>query len=152
MRNDNNPHILGLVAQEILFVEDHVILVEGQEDVVFFKRVQAEIEPLAGTFFGWGVGGAENMDKIATILKELGFARVVGVLDGNRADLAQTLSDQFPAFHFFTIPTNDIRTKSESRAKPAVFGLLDDENNKVRPELFVKTKQLLKGANLYLKS
>ncbi len=44
MKNDNNPHIFGLVAQEIFFVEDYVILVEGQEDVVFFKRVQATIE------------------------------------------------------------------------------------------------------------
>jgi hypothetical protein len=150
MKNDNNPHILGLLAQEIFFIEDHVILVEGQEDVVFFKRVQADIGPLSGHFFGWGVGGAENMGRIATVLDELGFARVVGVLDGNRTNLAETLSKKFPTFHFFAIPADDIRTKSESGVRPAVVGLLDEANDKVRAEFAAKTKELFEEANRYL--
>ncbi|MCC6347384.1 MAG: AAA family ATPase [Nitrospirales bacterium] len=151
MKNDNNPHVLGLAAQEIFFIEDRVILVEGQEDVVFFKKVQSSIEPLEGTFFGWGVGGAENMERIATVLKELGFSKVVGILDGNRAQLAQTLKENFPLFHFFSIPADDIRTKSPVPERPAVVGLLNDANNAIRPEYLEKTKQLLQKANVYLR-
>jgi predicted ATPase len=148
--NANNPHIFGLLAQEIFFVEDHVILSEGQEDVVFVKRVEAAIEPLKGTFFGWGVGGAENMERVATVLKELGFSKVVGILDGNRADLAQKLSAQFPAFHFFAIPADDIRTKAAAAAKPAVLGLLDDANENIRPEHLDAARTLFQNANKYL--
>ncbi|MDH5679818.1 MAG: AAA family ATPase, partial [Nitrospinota bacterium] len=33
LKDSNNPHVLGLDAREVLFLEDDVILVEGQEDV-----------------------------------------------------------------------------------------------------------------------
>lgn len=147
MNNQNNPHILGLSAQEIFFVDDRVILVEGQEDVVFFKRV---VGSLAGTYYGWGVGGAENMKIIATLLHELGFAKVVGIFDANRADLVCALAAQFPAYHFFAIPANDVRTKKEVPARPAVEGLLDDQNKTIRPEHIEQTRRLFDEANQYL--
>jgi len=151
MKNDNNPHILGLVAQEIFFAEDRIILVEGQEDVIFFKRVQEEVGQLGGTFFGWGVGGAENMEHIATVLKEIGFAKVVGIVDGNRSDLAKTLSSKFPMFHFFSIPAEDVRTKKARPEKPRVLGLLNDRNDAVRAEYLTKITQLFETANSYLR-
>lgn len=151
MQNQNNPHILGLNAQEVFFIEDRVVLVEGQEDVVFFKGVQDAIqETLAGTFFGWGVGGAENMVKVAAVLNDLGYSKVVGILDANRADLAVDLAAQFPSYHFFAIPANDVRTKKAVPAKLAVAGLLDDDNISVRPEYIEQTRQLFKKANQYL--
>lgn len=150
MKNDNNPHIFGLLAKEIFFAEDNVILVEGQEDVVFFKQVEYMVERLQGTYFGWGVGGAENMERIVTVLHELGFSKVVGILDGNRAALAQTLSAKFPIYHFFVIPANDVRTKKAVRAKPAVKGLLDDDNEAVRKEYIDEIRRLFAAANQYL--
>ena len=49
----NNPHVLGLNAQEVFFLEDQVILVEGPEDVIFYRRVQDDLGiSLQGTFFG----------------------------------------------------------------------------------------------------
>jgi hypothetical protein len=152
MRNENNPHIFGLLATEIFFTDDRVILTEGQEDVVFFKRVEQSVGQLQGSFFGWGVGGAENMEHVATILKELGFEKVVGILDANRADLARGLSETFPAYHFFSIPANDLRTKNPVPAKPAVAGLLDDGNRAVRPEHVEHTRALFDQANRYLRS
>lgn len=151
MRNQNNPHILDLLAQEIFFVEDRVILTEGQEDVVFFKIIEADIEPVKGTFFGWGVGGAENMERVATILRELGFAKVVGILDGNRPQLAEQLRKMFPQYHFCTIPADDVRTKDARPQKPKVRGLLDDNNDHVRPECVKATRELLTKANEFLR-
>ena len=39
----NNPHVLGLDASEIFFLEDNVILVEGQEDVIFFPKILSKL-------------------------------------------------------------------------------------------------------------
>lgn len=153
MRNQNNPHILGLNAQEIFFVPNQVVLVEGQEDVVFLERVQDSLGvKLTGNIFGWGVGGAENMEHVASILHELGFSKVVGVLDGNRAELAKTLAQLFLNYHFFAIVADDIRTKPEQKAKPSVLGLLDDVNRNVREEYKSDTAQKFEAANAYLTS
>lgn len=151
MRNANNPHIFGLLAQEILFVEDKVILVEGQEDVVFFKRVEAVLEPLAGTFFGWGVGGADNMANISSVLFDLGFKRVVGILDANRSALVPQLRQKFPEYHYATIPADDVRTKPAVAARPPVSGLLNDMNDAIRPEHVVATRTIFAEANRYLR-
>ena len=78
--------------------------------------------------------------------------KVVGILDANRADLAKALLKRFPAYHFFAIPTNDVRTKNSIPSKPAVAGLLDDENKDVRPEHIERTKALFNQANRYLLS
>jgi predicted ATPase len=150
MNNLNNPHIYDLLAREIFFAEDGVILVEGQEDVVFFKRIEQTIGPLGGTFFGWGVGGAGNMEHVATMLKELGFNKVVGILDGNRVSLVTELSQKFPTFHFFAIPATDVRTKAAIPEKSVVKGLLDDENETIRPEYLDRTRALFAEANRYL--
>jgi predicted ATPase len=151
MRNQNNPHILGLNAQEIFFVPDQIVLVEGQEDVVFLERVQESLGvKLDGNIFGWGVGGAENMEHVAHILHELEFAKVVGVLDGNRAELARRLAQRLPKFHFFAIAADDIRTKHAAKEKPGVLGLLDENNLSVREEYKLDTVQKFEAANAYL--
>ena len=124
---------------------------EGQEDVVFLERVQESLGiKIAGNIFGWGVGGAENMEHVANILHELGFTKVVGVLDGNRAELAQKLAQRFPNFHFFAIDADDIRTKHAVKEKPEVRGLLDDDNRSVREEYKRDTAQKFEAANAYL--
>jgi predicted ATPase len=151
--DQNNPHVLGLNAQETFFLEDHVILVEGQEDVVFFARVENGLGvTLKGEFFGWGVGGAEKMELIAQILLKLGFKRVAGFLDGNRAELTQALQAKFPTYRFFTLPADDVRTKPARKEYPAVSGLLDDKNANVRAEYLDATKQKFEEANAYLQS
>jgi len=151
IENQNNPHILGLNAQEVFFIEDRVVLVEGQEDVVFFKRIEEAIQiHLDGTFFGWGVGGADNMGKVAAVLNDLGYSKVIGILDANRADLVAKLAAQFPHYHFSAIPANDVRTKKEAPSKLPVVGLLEDNNTSIRPEYVEQTRQLFDKANQYL--
>ena len=127
-----------------------MILVEGQEDVVFFRRVEAAVGSLSGTYFGWGVGGAENMERIARVLTDLGFEKVVGILDGNRAAAVPKLLTKFPTYHFFAIPADDVRTKKAAPAKAGVAGLLDDENSAIRPEHTTEVRCLFEKANEYL--
>ena len=148
--NANNPHIFGLNAQEIFFVEDQVILVEGQEDVIFFKRVESSVGVLDGTFFGWGVGGAANMPIVCQLLSELGYSKVVGILDGNMKQAVEALQSNFAHYHFFAIPADDVRTKPISKEKAAIKGLLDNSNSNVRAEFLAETQQHFVDANAYL--
>lgn len=151
LRNYNNPHIFGLKAQEFFFLEDQIILVEGQEDVLFYPKILNQIDiELSGMFFGWGVGGASNMEIIASILHELDYQKVVGILDGDKKDMIAELTTKFPEFHFFAIPSNDVRTK-KARDLPDIKGLLDDSNNLIRDEYKEETKNLFQNANKYLK-
>jgi len=116
LNNYNNPRILGLDAREAFFLEDGVILVEGQEDVVFYQRIADQRGTrIEGIFFGWGVGGADNMRTIAALLSELGSKEVVGLLDGGRASLLPKLQEEFPHYQFHSIPADDIRTKAATQ-------------------------------------
>jgi hypothetical protein len=147
----NNPHVLGLNAQEVFFLEDQVILVEGQEDVIFYQRIQDYLQiPLNGTFFGWGVGGADKMGKVAQILSDLGFRKVAGIVDGNKVDLLDKLRNDFSAFRFFSIPAADVRTKAAVAAKAPVEGLLDDNNAEVRAQHVAPTHELFEQLNDFL--
>lgn len=147
LNNHNNPHLLGLDAREAFFLEDGVILVEGQEDVVFYKRIADQLGiRIMGSFFGWGVGGADNMKTIATLLQELGFEKVVGLLDGNRASMVPELQSEFSQYQFHAIPADDIRTKPKTQPKSAVLGILD-ESRKIRPEHTEAMTKLLGQVN-----
>ena len=151
--DDHNPHTLGLDAREVFFLEDGVVLFEGQEDVLFAQRALASVgRTLDGQFFGWGVGGAEKMTLVAAMLHDLGFMRVVGLLDSDKLDVASELTRKFPLYHFATIPAADIRTKQATEGKPAKKGLLDDANAVVRPEYALRFQSIVDAANVYLTS
>lgn len=121
----NNPHILGLDARHAFFLEENVVLVEGQQDVMAYPEIFSSLDiNIPVDFFGWGVGGAGNMSLIATLLQELGFQRVAGILDSDQAELRNELGKAFPNYVFMTIPAPDVRTR-ESRSIPERIGLLD---------------------------
>lgn len=143
LSNLNNPHILGLEAREVFFLDDRVILVEGQEDVVFYQTFSEQIGiTLVGSYFGWGVGGAHNMEPIAGILHDLGFQKVVGILDADKVAVKEHLANTYPDYSFHNIPANDVRTKPAFPKRPKVDGLaasdgtLKDEYLDVIEELF----------------
>jgi len=151
-KNLNNPHVFGFDAKQILLGEDGIVLVEGQEDVVCYRMIAAQLgHSLADKFWGWGVGGAGNMALIAEVLKALGFMRVVGILDNNHSHTAAALRTQFPAFKFYTIPTDDVRSKSAQPQKPAVVGLLDS-NQQLSPNHRPAVQTLFDDATVYLAS
>jgi len=123
-----NPHVFGLDARELFFQEDRIILTEGQEDVLLYPQVAAQVGmKLNGSFFGWGAGGASNIAHLCRILADLGFCKVAGLLDGDKATEAARLEAEFPNFYFACIPAKDIRTKPARNGTEAVEGLLDSK-------------------------
>ncbi|AEF43074.1 hypothetical protein AS9A_P20030 (plasmid) [Hoyosella subflava DQS3-9A1] len=146
----NNPHALGLAANEVFFLEDGVILTEGQEDVVFFeKKIDKALGMrMEGSFFGWGVGGAEKMDMIMQMLSELGFRRVVAVFDGDKSATAARIREAFPGYHIAVLPADDIRTKPARKATSEKLGLWHD--NQIDPQLRPRVEEMYKGVNEYL--
>lgn len=123
LKNDNAPHVLDLHASEIFFVEDGVIITEGQEDVIFFPKIGTEIGMnLGGSFYGWGAGGSGNISKICALLASLGYRKVVAVFDGDKATDADKCKAEFPNYHVAVLPADDIRSKPE-RSIPAKPGL-----------------------------
>jgi predicted ATPase len=149
LNDTQNPHILGLEANEIFFQDEPVVLVEGQEDVMLYPKVLQQIEVnLDAGFFGWGTGGAQKMRLFSQLFIDLGFAKVVGILDGNQSSEADKLRSEFKEYFYCTIPAEDIRTKNKRDIK-ATIGLLD-ENHKVRTEHIRNTREMVEKINQYL--
>lgn len=149
MNNRNNPHILGLDARKAFFLDDKIVLLEGQEDVIYLKRALSQIGiSIHGSFYGWGVGGADNMLTIAAMLDDLGFKYVVGILDNNVKEVLKKLRNKYPDYKFLEIPTQDVRTKKARPATSKIDGLLD-EFGMVREEHKTKLSTLAKRANKY---
>ncbi len=150
LRNWNNPHILGLDAAAVFFLEDGLVLVEGQDDVLAYRALARQLGvAVAGSFFGWGVGGAGNMGTVAQIFSDLGFERVVGILDANKSVLADSLSARFPTYRFLVAPTDDVRSKAATEAREAREGMMDSALN-IRPEHGDEARQLLELVNASL--
>ena len=146
--NLNNPHILGLEAKEIFFLEDNVLLVEGQEDVVFYRRILDLLEvDLIGSFYGWGAGGSPNMDRILHVFRDLGFMNVCVVLDNNMERLKNKLHVEFPKYHFFTIPAKDVRDKDFQKERPAIEGLIDKGGKRVKGRFENDLKRIFSEIN-----
>ncbi len=125
----NNPHTLGIEANEVFFLDDSIILVEGQEDVVIFNKITKKLNlTLKGNFFGWGVGGASKMNAFLMLFKDLGYKKIVAVLDGDKSDDAETLKKNFPEYKIIVLSQNDIRDKEE-RVIKAKSGIADEKGN-----------------------
>ena len=112
LRDLNNPHTLGLDATEALFLDDNIILVEGQEDVQIYRRIAKELGiDLRGEFFGWGAGGASKMPMMLQLFQDLGYKHVTGLFDGDKRDLADEMREQYPQYHILTLEKDDVRDK-----------------------------------------
>ena len=149
LRNDqNNPHILGSDAATVFFLDNKVILTEGQEDVLFLPKAARSVDrSLVGDFFGWGAGGADKMHLVCDILSELGFTKVVGILDGDKAARRDQLGTDFPNFLFLCHPADDIRFK---KSRPSRTSLLAEGNIEVRKEYQADFVEILGAANDYM--
>lgn len=146
-----NPHTFGLDTRELFFQEEGIIVVEGQEDVLLFPDIAHQLDlSISASFFGWGAGGASNIGHICFLLQDLGFKKVAAILDGDKAEEVPKLKARFPSFHFVHICADDIRTKEERKAVPAVDGLLD-RKRVINNEYKDNTTQLINELNQYMK-
>ena len=68
LESDNNPHALGLNASEVFFLDDHIIITEGQEDVVYFEKISTAIDmQMSGEFYGWGGRGYQHQEGLSAV-------------------------------------------------------------------------------------
>ena len=150
LNNSNNPHILGLEAKEIFFLDDKIILVEGQEDVVYIKKIFRLLNlNIQGTFYGWGAGGAANIPKILNVFNDLGFKKCSVILDNNMSRMKNSIFKRFPGYKVIVIPTDDIRDKNAINAKPAIKGLINTIGNTLNPEYKIEIINLIEQLNEY---
>lgn len=110
--DSQHPHILSLTANEIFFLNDNVILTEGQDDVLCYKKIfeQYNFCPNA-SFFGWGAGGAGKIEFILDILKDLGYMNVFVILDNDKKDNVKVITKKYPNYQCYAIATHDVRNK-----------------------------------------
>ena len=144
----NNPHTLGLDANEVFFLEDKIILVEGQEDVVIFRKMAQKIKQnIHGNFFGWGVGGAPKMETFLNLFVDMGYKHVAIILDGDKKETSDNLEEKFEknGYKFFVLPTDDIRDKRERhiQAKTGVA----TEKGELKEEYETNIKKLVDDIN-----
>ena len=156
----HNPHTLGLDARETFFQDDGVIVMEGQEDVIHYRFVldqlveegvlsTEESAALGDCFFGWGAGGATKVEVILSLLQDFGFKKTAAIHDNNERRKMLAVRKKFPGCCIDAIPADDVRTKSQRRARDGIDGLLDG-NNRIRPQFVDYTKDLFYKVKVFI--
>ncbi len=167
LKDTHNPHVLGVDAREVFFQEDGVVVVEGQEDAIFYPYV---LDQLTGAdlvtetdalkvkerIFGWGAGGADKIERIVTLLSDLGFRKVAAIVDKDKEQELTRLGEKNRRYLFNAIPADDVRTKDgcpekDCNCRTEKKGLLD-ETGVLRPEFRDETAEMFERINSYLSS
>ena len=149
LKDLNQPHTFGVEAKEIFFLEDNIIVTEGQEDVVMYNHAINEIKiSLNGEFFGWGAGGASKIPIILKMLHELGYEKVSAIFDGDKKAEMEQMKCLYPEYKMLIISKEDVRDKRETIAKPAKEGLLYS-NGKMKDESVAEIITLFSEINSY---
>lgn len=144
-----NPHVLGLKARELFFIEDNVIITEGQEDVIIMSRICQDLNlTLKANFFGWGAGGAEKIAKVLHLLRNLGFTKVTAIYDGDKQNAYENCLTNFPEYNILILPKDDIRDKPATPAKDFKEGMSDEHGN-LKEENIESFNQLINSINVY---
>ncbi len=148
LKNINQPHTFGTEAREIFFLEDRIIITEGQEDVIMYGKASEAIQiPFEGSFFGWGSGGAGNIATIVSLLDELGYKKVVAIFDGDMSARKAQLEKEYPFYNFQIISTPDVRDK-DCINKPAKEGMMK-KNGMLKEEYIEEMTTLIQAVNGY---
>ena len=149
LKDYQKPHTLSLNANEIFFLNDNVILTEGQDDVLCYKELFKKYNYSSpASFFGWGAGGATNIEYILNILNDLGYDNVFVVLDNDQKNLITKLDKNYSNYHFFAIAADDVRNKKcdkkinkiiseikkielDETLKNNIIGIIESKYNKI---------------------
>ena len=144
----NNPHVLGINAKEAFFLEDNIIIVEGQEDVVIYQKIADHLNiQIKGDFFGWGAGGAEKIKLFLSMFRILGFKHIVALFDNDKINILNEIQPEFSEYLIMSIPCDDIRDKK--RGGTIIKEGVTYENGELKNEYRDKMKYILKTINSY---
>ena len=155
MTDLNNPHVLGLNAAEVFFLEDYVIVTEGQEDVVCFNRaLDAQGLQINGNFYGWGAGGASKESQILNILQDLGYKKVIAVFDSDESAKADEVKKTFLQYKAIVLPKEDVRDKQKIRKEGVVNveGIFESKGKLKAEYVDWFRDEFVKGINDYFAS
>ncbi len=95
-----------------LFFSDKIIFVEGYEDVRLIEKFASDHNVNNLELFGYGAGGADNIEKWLQACRELGIAAAV-IYDKNKMVAANSARKRYPEFLIEVFPTDDIRDKKQ---------------------------------------
>lgn len=152
--NIYNPHIIGIDARSCFFAEDGFIITEGQEDVVLLPHIIRQLNlPGDIAFYGFGAGGASNIEKIAYILMRLGFSHIGALFDGDKKEEYERFNGTFSecGYKAWIIPADDIRDKPIQHHKDSKIGILDNKNI-VKEEYIESMKNIITEMELFSKN
>lgn len=128
-----NPHALGYDSRSCFFAEDNIIITEGQEDVVFLRKLENDLGLNFNIpFWGYGAGGSGKIEMIAHILSTMGFKKLGAIYDGDKSDEAERFRNRFQNYRCWVLQTDDIRDKIDKEGNILKLGIFD--TNKVIKE------------------
>jgi len=106
------PYLQDIKSKEIFFL-DKLILVEGPDDIYGYTALFEKFNyRTSGHFYGWGVGGADRINHLLTILKDLNYKKVIAIMDNDKSELGIKLSELYPDYKIIVTEAKDIRDKS----------------------------------------
>jgi predicted ATP-dependent endonuclease of OLD family len=151
LKDIRNPHVLGLDAKEAFFLNDNILLSEGQDDVVIYQKMFQKMGlTLNGTFFGWGVGGASKMNFFLSLFSSLGYHRVAAIFDGDKPAEFVEAETKYPSYAIFKISKDDVRDKEQKTIAPKTG--LAKEDGEIKDESKEEVKKLANDINAFFET
>ena len=91
-------------------------------------------------YYGWGVGGHPKFEVIAKMLSELGYKKVVIILDSGKEESKNKdmLEKLFSDYCVKQIPAEDIRDKKHQINKKNINRLLNDSSLQDKYKMMLK--------------
>jgi predicted ATP-dependent endonuclease of OLD family len=132
--NWQQPYLLDEVAKEILFMDENILFLEGQEDVGLLTREEVITN---ANIFGYGVRGKDNFRFALNFAKDLGYKKVCCVLDNGTSEfeIKSGLEADFSGSGYKIVQWNkdDIRDKDQYTST-VKNGYFTAEGRKKNPE------------------
>lgn len=132
------PYLQDIKSKEIFFL-DKLILVEGPDDIYGYKSLFKKFNyKTSGNFYGWGVGGADRIEHLLSILSDLHYNKIVVILDNDKKELSENLSNQYPNYKIIVTEAKDIRDKEApniKKIKQIITSMKSNINSDLKPIL-----------------
>lgn len=144
-----NPHVMGIEGKEMFFLDDNIIITEGQEDVTFYPIICTKLGiKLNVNLFGWGSGGVGNITSLLRLLKNLGYKKLTAVYDGDQEDKFLEAKELFKDYNILILPADDIRDKLNYKNEIEKHGIID-KDKEIYEEYKEPFKKLIQDINKY---